>query len=109
MSFSAAKKQYHDNYIQYKLTGQSGYKSAYESALQSMQNTIGALQSQVDSFSIPVEEQRTVSFEEAERRKREAQLRATATPLSSPSLPPMNARYITLGAVAIGTMILAGL
>lgn len=109
MSFTSAKKQYYDNYIQYKLTGQSSYKTAYEAALQSMENTVGAIQAQSDSFSIPVEDAPVVSFDEAERRKREAQLRATTTPLSSPALPPLNARYITVGVLGITAMILAGL
>jgi hypothetical protein len=109
MSFSSAKKQYYDNYIQYKLTGQSSYKTAYEAALQSMENTVGALQAQVDSFSIPTEETPVVSFDEAERRKHEAELRASVMPTSSPALPPLNGRYITIGVLAISAMILAAL
>lgn len=110
MAFTSAKKQYYDNYMQYKLTGQSSYKTAYEGALQSMENTVNALQSQIDSFSIPVVESAPgVSFAEAQRRNREARLRSMTTPVSSPSLPPMNGRYITLGVLASLTLILAAL
>jgi hypothetical protein len=105
MAFAAAKKQYYDNYIQYKLTGQPSYKTAYEGALQSMQNTIAALQTQVDSFSIPQVDS-VPSFAQVQQNKHEAELRSVQTPVSRPSLPPMNAQYITLGVLGSVALIL---
>lgn len=110
MAFTSAKKQYYDNYMEYKLTGQPSYKTAYEGAHQSMENTLNALQSQVDSFSIPTPDVgSSVSFAEAERQNREARLRSLNTPVSTPSLPPMKGQYITLAVLGSLTLILASL
>lgn len=45
--YSAAKKQYHDNYLQYLITGQPQYQTAYEAADQSIQNTLAKLKQSV--------------------------------------------------------------
>ena len=46
--FNTLSRSYHDNYIQYKTTGKSSYKSAYESAAQGLESIIQSLQDQVD-------------------------------------------------------------
>lgn len=112
--FTAAKKQYYDNYLQYKLTNQPNYKTAYEAALQSMNNSLSALQQQVDSFSrntgsTTAQPPRSRMFMEAERRKKEAQLRGVVPPISAPPTPSMESRYITIGALVGVTLLLTSL
>jgi hypothetical protein len=112
--FTAAKKQYYDNYLQYKLTNQSNYKTAYEGALKSMNNSVSALQQQVDSFSrntasTSPQPPKSRMFMEAEERKKEAQLRGVVPPVSTPPTPSMEWRYITIGGMVGITLLLMSL
>jgi len=45
--YSSAKKQYHDNYLQYLITGQPQYQTAYEAADQSIQDTLAKIKQEV--------------------------------------------------------------
>lgn len=46
--FNTLIRSYHDNYIQYKITGSQSNQTAYQSAEQGIQNIINSLQTQVD-------------------------------------------------------------
>jgi len=47
--FETLSRSYHDNYIEYATTGNSTYKTAYESAEEGLQSIINSLKSQVDT------------------------------------------------------------
>ena len=44
--FNTLIRSYHDNFLQYKLTGNSSYKQAYESAQQGLDQIVSSLQQQ---------------------------------------------------------------
>lgn len=46
--FNTLIRSYHDNYIQYKITGAQSNQTAYQSAEQGLQNIINSLQTQVN-------------------------------------------------------------
>ena len=46
--FTSLTKSYYDNYLQYKLTGNSSYQNAYQSAQQGIENLLASLESQVN-------------------------------------------------------------
>jgi hypothetical protein len=107
-TFTAAKKQYYDNFMQYELTGEQSYKTAYEGALTSMKNTISAIQNQVDTMPAgTVSTSPLPSFSEAERLKEEAKLRASVTPVSVTPTPSMETKYITIGVLGGLTLLLS--
>jgi paraquat-inducible protein B len=47
--FTTLTRSYHDNYLQYVLTGSSAYQTAYESAKEGLDTIIASMQSEVDS------------------------------------------------------------
>lgn len=47
--FNTLVRSYHDNFLQYKLTGNASYKQAYEGAQQGIDSILEALQKEVDS------------------------------------------------------------
>ena len=47
--FTTLTRSYHDNYLQYTLTGGSAYQTAYEAAKEGLDNIISSMQSEVDS------------------------------------------------------------
>lgn len=49
--FTTLTSSYHDNYLQYKLTGNSSYQNSYMSAEQGIQSILSSLQDQVDDQS----------------------------------------------------------
>jgi hypothetical protein len=46
--FTTLTRSYHDNYLQYALTGNSTYQTAYENAKDGLDTIISSLQSEVD-------------------------------------------------------------
>lgn len=46
--FNSLSQSYHDNYVQYKITGSSKYQSSYEAAKQGLDTLVGKLKTQVD-------------------------------------------------------------
>ena len=48
-AFTSSKKTFHDNYLEYKITGDQKYKTAVDSAKQSMDSILASLQQQVTS------------------------------------------------------------
>lgn len=53
--FNTLIQSYHDNFLQYKITGNSSYQNAYQSAQQGIENIINTLESQNS------EQQKTIS------------------------------------------------
>lgn len=47
--FNTLVRSYHDNYIQYKITGGQAYQNSYMSAQQGIQTILDSLQQQVDA------------------------------------------------------------
>jgi hypothetical protein len=46
--FTTLTRSYHDNYLQYALTGNPTYQTAYENAKDGLDTIISSLQSEVD-------------------------------------------------------------
>lgn len=47
--FTTLTSSYHDNYLQYKVTGNSSYQNSYMSAEQGIQNILSSLQDQINT------------------------------------------------------------
>jgi uncharacterized protein YukE len=47
--FNTLSRSYHDNYIQYSVTGVESYKTAYEAAQQGLDTILSTLKSEVDT------------------------------------------------------------
>ena len=105
--FTSAKKQYRENSIQYELTGNQQYKDVADVSLQRMKQVIGELQQEVQSYPAgSVSPTPVPGLADAERRKKEAELRDVTPQIVTPPLPDMTWRYITLGVLATTTILL---
>lgn len=47
--FNSLVQSYHDNYVQYKITGSQNYQTAYEAAKQGLDTLVGSLQGEVNT------------------------------------------------------------
>jgi peptidoglycan hydrolase CwlO-like protein len=47
--FTTLTRSYHDNYLEYKVTGNSSYQNSFQSAEEGIQNIISSLQDQVNT------------------------------------------------------------
>lgn len=47
--FNSLVQSYHDNYVQYKITGSQNYQTAYEAAKQGLDTLVGGLQNEVNA------------------------------------------------------------
>jgi len=47
--FNTLIRSYHDNFLQYRLTGDSGYENSYKSAQQGIESILSSLRSEVQS------------------------------------------------------------
>jgi hypothetical protein len=113
--FTTLLRSYHDNYIQYALTGGQSYQTAYQAAQQGLDTIIASLQSEVNtqnntisSFykSKPEEsirdlESRTLDTKRQLLTKNDtltaAKMRSEVPVFSSPSMVPF---YIPIGVLA---------
>lgn len=66
-SINTLKQSYHDNYIQYKLTGNESYKQAFESAQAGMDSALNQLQQSVDESKKIIQSFYTEDVEERTR------------------------------------------
>jgi peptidoglycan hydrolase CwlO-like protein len=125
--FNTLISSYHDNYLQYKITGEQAYQNSYMSAQEGIQNILNSLQQQVgdqqsqisDFYKSDVEEKlRDTQSDITKYQKKivstEDQIQA-AKIRSSTSLPsmsgetPLIVQYTALsilGVVALGLMAL---
>jgi hypothetical protein len=126
--FTTLSKSYYDNYMQYKLTGNSSYQNAYQSAQQGIENLLSSLESQVSQqeqtiqsfYSDDVEEKMRQTESDIRKRQRQivneqddieaANMRASVTQGSVISISPSYTYEYTaigiLGVIALGLMAL---
>lgn len=116
--FNTLTRSYSDNYVQFKITGNTNYQKAYESAQQGLDNIISQLQDtvnvqkqQIAAFYKSGVEQKITDLEQRNRflqrgivsEKDEitaAQMRSeTPLAVSSPSIPTW--QYVTLGLLGV--------
>lgn len=125
--FNTLVRSYHDNYIQYKITGGQAYQNSYMSAQQGIQSILDSLQQQVDAqksqisdfYKSDVEEKlRDTQSDITKYQKKivrtedeiEAAKMRSETPLPAPPIQtPLMGQYIALsilGVLALGLMAL---
>ena len=117
--FNTLIRSYHDNFLSYKLTGNSSYQSAYQSAQQNIENILSNLESKTS------EQQKTISsfYDEnheeklreigadaknAKRRVLQEQDKLIASEMRNVELAPpsTNYKYYILGALIIASFVL---
>lgn len=125
--FNTLVRSYHDNYIQYKITGGQSYQNSYMSAQQGIQSILDYLQKQVDAqkgqisdfYKSDVEEKLRDTKSDITKYQKKivktedaieaAKMRSETTPSSFSYQPSLMGQYITLsilGVVALGLMAL---
>jgi hypothetical protein len=107
-AFTSAKKQYRENSLQYELTGNSQYKQVADVSLQRMTQIIGEMQQELQSYPTgTITPTHVPGLADAERKKKEAQLRGVTPQIVTPPLPDMTWRYVTLGVLATTTVLIS--
>ena len=124
--FNTLVRSYHDNFLQYRLTGNPSYQSSYSAAEQGIQTILNSLQSQVESQKSQMSEfykdDVEARMKELQSQSRDAQrkfvserdqieaakLRSQTAPVVASSDPLMS-RYIALGAIGLTTLVLMAL
>jgi peptidoglycan hydrolase CwlO-like protein len=125
--FNTLTRSYHDNYIQYKITGSQTYQTAYQAAEQGLQTILNSLQDQVtqqqsqisDFYKGDVEGKLRDTQSDMKKYQRKivktedaieaAKIRSEAPPASPPPQTPLMGQYIALsilGVLAFGLMAL---
>lgn len=89
--FNSAKKVYRDNYLEYKLTNDPKYKTASDSAVETMKRVISNLQSQTQGTNTIL----------SKNLKEKDILRDLPADTIIESTPNLTSRYITLGVLSI--------
>ena len=121
--FNTLVRSYHDNFLQYRITGNPSYQSSYSAAEQGIQNILNSLQTQVESQKSEMSEFYKDDVEEKLRKlqsdSRDAQrkyvsqgdqieaakLRSQTVPVIASSDPLMS-RYIALGVIGVTVLAL---
>jgi hypothetical protein len=109
MAFTSASKVYHDNFLEYRITGDPKYKSASDAAMTTIQGVIQKMQDQVNATPVDSHILRELSvkkqsleenlFKEKDRLK-EAEMRGVS------SIPvPTGWKYYTIAGL-LGGLIL---
>lgn len=94
-TWNSAKKVYADNFLQFKLTGESKYRTAYEEALKTMNRILGK---QVNK---PEPQKKHTNFLR-EQDTLKGDLMRQSPSMMTP-VPSLTWRYITIGGLAIVT------
>lgn len=115
--FNTLVRSYHDNFLQYKLTGNAAYQNSYQSAQQGIETILSNLESEnskqkkdiTNFYSEDVEGNlRDLQSQTRDTRRKiasendqiiAAQMRTTG--LSTPVEPTMTNRYIALGIMSV--------
>lgn len=126
-AFTTLKKSYYDNYLQYKISGDSSYQNAYQSAQQGIENLLAELSSKVNEqqskiksfYSDDVEDKLRETQSDIRKRQRgivneqdkitAANMRASVTSGGSVISPSYTWEYSViagLGVIALGLMAL---
>lgn len=124
--FNTLVRSYHDNFLQYRLTGNPSYQSSYSAAEQGIQTILDSLQTQVQSQKSDMSEFYKEDVEnrlkEVQSQSRDAQrkfvserdqleaskLRAQTVPTTSYS-DPMTSRYLAVGIIGVTVLALMAL
>ena len=109
MAFASASKVYHDNFLEYRTTGDIKYKNASDAAMTTIQSVIQKMQDQVTATPVDSHILRDLNlkkqtleenlFKEKDRLK-EAEMRGV--PSGHPALPSASWQYITILALIGG-------
>ncbi len=125
--FNTLTRSYHDNYIQYKITGSQTYQTAYQAAEEGLQTILNSLQDQVtqqtaqisDFYNKDVEGKLRDTQSDMRKYQRKilktedaieaAKMRSEVPQPSPPIQTPIMGQYIALsilGVLALGLMAL---
>ena len=123
--FNTLTRSYHDNYIQYKITGSQTYQNAYMDAEKGIQAILNSLRDQVtqqqsqisDFYKSDVEEKMRDTQSDMKKYQRRilktedsieaAKMRSEVPPPNPPPQTPLMGQYIALsilGVLALGLM-----
>lgn len=91
-TFASAKNQYKSNYVQYALTSEENYKTAYEAAQATMDNILAKAPPQEPEKLKPISEKSYINFHQTQ---------------SPASLPSQGWKYWTLGSLLLVGAVLA--
>jgi hypothetical protein len=116
--FNTLIRSYHDNFLQYRLTGDSGYENSYKSAQQGIESILSSLRNEVQSQDSDISSFYKDDVEgrlrelKSETRSAQASLVDDKDSLEAAQIrgvgaepQSLNSRYIALGvlgAIAIG-------
>lgn len=125
--FNTLARSYHDNYLQFKVTGAQNYQNSYMDAEKGIQSILDSLQQQVkdqtsqisDFYKSDVEGKLHETQSDVKKYQRKivrtedeieaAKMRSDAPPASPPPQLPLMGQYVTLsilGVIALGLMAL---
>jgi len=117
--FNTLIQSYHDNFLQYKITGGTSYQNSYQSAQEGIEKIIQSMQSEVDSqkkqigdIALSEEKLRDLASEERNSQKRLIKERDQyiAAKMRSTQLIPetysVNPKYITVGVLGLILLVL---
>lgn len=117
--FNTLIQSYHDNFLSYKITGNSSYQNAYQTAQQGIETIINNLESQngeqqkvISSFYDEKHEEKLrelgADAKNAKRRVIEEHDKLTASEIRSKELTPsINYNYYILGTLIIVSLVLS--
>lgn len=114
---SKAKKTYHDNFLEYRLTGEQKYKQASDGALQNMNGILSDLEARINSSpTIPQDFAHTLRDGLLKRRlgrtkliEEKDELKGAEMRLGGqPSLTSIDWRYYAIAVLGLVTMVMMG-
>lgn len=111
--FNTLIRSYHDNYLQYKLTGTDSYKNAYTSAQQGIETILSTLQDSVESQKATISdfykedvegklrslqsESKSLQYGIIEQKDQLTAAEKRQSQSTSTPLPSLTSRYIIIG------------
>lgn len=117
--FNTLIRSYHDNFLQYKLTGSSSYENSYKSAQQGIESILSSLRSEVQSANSEISsfynDDTEGKFRDIKSQTRAAQSslaadkdKLEAAQLRDTSVEPqsMTTRYTVLGVLGVIAVVL---
>jgi hypothetical protein len=121
--YTSLARSYHDNYVQYKVTGNTKYKTGFEAAKQGLDTLVGQLQDQVSTQNKKMEEfyksgveSKLIDLEQENRKLQRgilsekdqikaAEMRSAGAAISPNAISTW--QYITLGVVGASVLVLS--
>ena len=122
--FNTLARSYHDNFLEYKLTGQPSYQEAYKSAQKDMDNIISIMSDEnskqkkdiSDFYNQDLEgKMRDTRYEKQDTQRKivsendqliSAQMRSTGGTSEVVDQPVMTSRWIALGVMSVVAVLL---